>query len=221
MTIINNLAGYGKGSGKTDEFGLPVFELDKCDNQVSLATHLNPASFMFPSGSDAMLVITNGVPSSNEEVPSANFYNTQLSPIAVGWKRGLAVIPAKLGVDKLSVMVRSPVAGYQLKYTVETIDESAVIAEATIDAGTDCGKNQVFTFPEQIGEGLLAIFVEVLAVPEKPACCSLVVAARVKLNDYSHEDYMGMPMSCDKDCEGCPKCDNASTAHLTVSGKPE
>ena len=214
MTIINNWVGYGSGSGKVDEFGLPVFEADKCNNQETLAGHLNPASFMFPMGGDALFIVTEGAPEAHLGLPSANFYDTSLSAITAGWKRGLAVIAPKVGIDRLSVMVRKPVTGWVLKYTVETIDEGMVLAELTVDAGTDCGKNQVLAFDEMITEGLAAIFVEVMEVPEEPqSCCPLIVAARVRLNDYCHEDYLGMPMNCGTDCKGCPSCEDKPSAH--------
>ena len=217
-TIINNWVGYGSGSGKVDEFGLPVFEADKCRNHESLAGHLNPASFMYPMGGDAFFIVTNGVPEAHVSLPSANFYDVSISPITAGWKRGLAVIPPKVGVDRLTVMVRRPMAGWKLKYTVETIDEGTVLASLEVDASTDCGKNQVLAFDEMITEGLAALFVEVLEAPEKvDPCCQLIVAARVRVNDYCHEDYLGMSMTCDDDCTGCPKCDDAPSAHKVVT----
>lgn len=203
---VNNWVGYGSGSGKVDEFGLALFEPTDCKTTESLAGHMNPASFMYPMGADAFLVITDGVPEAHKPLPSAQFYDTRLSPITAGWKRGLAVIPPKVGIDRATIMVRKPVAGWMLKYSVESLDGSAVLWECEIDAGTDCGKNQVFEIPEGVTDGLAALFVEVIKAPKDQSCCNLVVAARVRINDYCHEDHLGMEMSC-PDCDGCPTCD--------------
>ena len=215
--IINNLAGYGVGSGKTDEYGLPVFEapdmknsIRECEMHQSIEAETYPLSYAFPLGASAHFVITNGV---NTETPlaTANFFDHSVAPITAGWKRGLWVLAPALAVSSASIMVRRPVAGYTIKYSIETLDCSDVLWESPeIDGGADCGKNQVFEFPTMVNDGLAALFIEVIAAPEggPGSCCPFEVSARFEVKDYSHESFADTCITCcGNDCKDC-ECTN-------------
>lgn len=215
--IINNLAGYGVGSGKVDEYGLPVFEAPdmvkgilECDMHQSIEAETYPLSYAFPLGASAHFVITNGV-NTETPLPTANFFDHSVEPIVAGWKRGLWVLAPGLAISSASIMVRAPVAGYTLKFSVETLDCATVAWESPeIDAGADCGMNQVFEFPTQVNDGLAALFVEVIAAPEEgpSPCCPLWVTPRLEVKDYSHESYADTCLTCcGNDCKDC-ECTN-------------
>lgn len=211
--LINNHAGYGVGSGKVDGFGLPIYEVPKQKNSMDCHMHesreavLEPLTYPFPMGGAAMFTVTNGY-STDVNLPTANFYDVSKEDIPVGWKRGLWVIAPALGICGVSFMVRNPVPGWVLKYSIETPDCTQVLDSWEVDAGANCGRNQVVEFDTMITDGLAVMFVEVVARPDEiDGCCPLTVAARAVIKDYSHESYMDMCINCCSGTSGCKDCE--------------
>jgi len=204
--IINNHAGYGVGSGKIDEFGLPIFEVptDRLQMHHSVEVSMEPVTRAMPWGGAAMFVVTNGY-DTQVNLPTANFYDVSKADMPVGWKRGLWVIAPGLGISGVSFMVRNPSAGWVLKYSIETPDCSEVLDSWEVDAGTNCGLNQFVEFDTMINDGLAVMFVEIVARPDEVSgCCPLAVAARAIVEDHSHESYLDMDVICGGgNCGGC------------------
>ena len=209
MPIINNLAGYGTGSGKTDEFGLPVYEpmtgkLNRFDNEFhqSREAVLEPLTFAFPQGANGFFVISKGS-TLQQPLPTANFYDLERAPIQAKWKRGLYVIAPQLGMSGASIMIRKSVPGWKLKFTLADCNCANPVWSQEIDGGEKCGVNQVWEFPTKIADGIYVMWVEVLEAPKEHGCCPLVIATRAVIHDYCHESYADMAIPCDE----CGVCD--------------
>ena len=218
MPIINNLAGYGAGSGKVDEFGLPIFEpttgkLDRYNSDFHQSREfiLEPLTFAFPQGAAGFFAISNGQ-SLEQPLPTANFYDIQKSPIEKGWKRGLYVIAPQLAVCGASIMLRKPVAGYVLRFTLADVDCKNPIWSADIKGDVDCGRNMVWEFPSVVLDGQYVMWVEVLEAPKNPSCCPLIVSTRIVVKDYCHEAYANLSIPC-TDCDDCSEVDVPKGTH--------
>lgn len=216
-TIINDLLGGGISTGVIDEFGLPVAPKPASPHEygahVSREDILQPLSKVHP----LMFGITDV--DEDHNLPTTNFYNRSLADIEAGWTRGLYTLESSLGLEAFSVMIRKPVAGAVLRFFVADLDCTAEVwSSDKIDAGIDCGKNQVWKAdPEIILDERHAMFVEVLAIPKDMGCCPLIVSINTVSNDYCHEDYLDMPINCctpdPKDIGGCECTEKYEGSH--------
>lgn len=216
-TLINDLLGGGISSGKIDEFGLPLAHIPESPQEYG--AHVSREAILEPlSKVHALMFAITDVDEDNI-LPTSKFFNRSKSPIAAGWKRGLYTLESALGLAAFSVMIRKPVAGVKLRFFVADLDCTAEVWDSgEIDAGTDCGKNQVWkTDPEIILDERHAMFVEVLEIPDEMGCCPLVVSINTVTNDYCHEDYLEMPIHCctpdPKDIGGCECTETYEGSH--------
>lgn len=206
MTIINDLLGKGHSTGKVDEFGLPLADVSKksCGANTSIEDILHPTKRNIPY----TFVLS---PNSHEDSNLSNAYFYDISkadtPIAAGWKRGLYGLNMNWGLCGLSILVRKPVAGMNVRVFVADTAENAEVMSVDIDGEADCGKAQVFRLPaEMILHENHHVFIEIVSMPDPFPCCPFELDIHALVADYCHEAGIWTPIPCEDTCSPCVVC---------------